>query len=112
MSNKLKHTPGPWTVNTKDYANCIGIECLVNGVGHTVVMDQYCYPNFQRHGSEEKLANARLIASAPDLLEALIELNTVIDNYWNGKRTDAQVKLINKAQQKAFVIITKATGGQ
>ena len=70
----MKHTPAPWTVNTTDYTNGIGIECVVNGICHTVCTDQFCYPNFQQHGSEEKLANAKLIAAAPELLEACISM--------------------------------------
>ena len=82
-----KHTPGPWTVNTEDYTNAIGIECKVDGIGHTVVTDQFCYPSFQQHPSKEKLANAYLIAAAPDMLEALLNLedddNSIPPHAWD-----------------------------
>lgn len=74
-------TQGPWTVNTADYKDSIGIECNVNGIDHTVVTDQFCYPNFQQHGSEEKLANAKLIAAAPELLDVIEKILSFCHGY-------------------------------
>lgn len=53
-----KHTPGPWEV----YHNgkCVGAED-----GHILTTE------VEGNGAEEAKANARLIAAAPDLLEAL-----------------------------------------
>jgi hypothetical protein len=59
MSNKSKHTPGPWTA-------------LPDKEGWTIQSGQYrvCeVPNVNHFPQNE--ANARLIAAAPDLLEAL-----------------------------------------
>lgn len=61
-----KHTAGPWRVFTSTSGfRLIGIGEL-NGTG---VAD--CGFGVWRGGSEEAMANARLIAAAPDLLEAL-----------------------------------------
>jgi hypothetical protein len=86
MSN-TKHTPGPWRVNETDYTNAYGIECEVNGIQHTVCTDQFCYPNFKKDRDPEKLANAKLIASAPSLLEALKDVisKTYSDNNGHWK---------------------------
>lgn len=96
-----KHTPAPWTVNTTDYTNAIGIECVVNGIAHTVCTDQFCYPNFQQHGSEEKLANAKIIAAAPELFEAC----NIALRYFNGIDTESQSEAafhaLNNAIKKA-----------
>lgn len=55
-----KHTPGPWRVGGKgEYLNQLNIEpCVGVAYGHDI----------------ELIANARLIAAAPELLEALEEL--------------------------------------
>lgn len=61
-----KHTPGPWQVNHSDPTQVCdtdgeqrGCAPLALAVGETI---------------KERTANARLIAAAPDLLEALQEL--------------------------------------
>jgi hypothetical protein len=68
MSN-IKHTPGPWEVKT--HPSRFSPE--------TIIEDGVCGPDGEQirvHGmtltsSEEAKANSRLIASAPDLLQAL-----------------------------------------
>jgi hypothetical protein len=55
MSND-KHTPGPWTINANK----------INGNGYHIV-------TVNSSATSEGIANARLIASAPELLEALIQ---------------------------------------
>lgn len=62
-----KHTPAPWEMgraNRPAFAN--------NGIwaGGFVICDM-CNDGY---GEEEQLANARLIASAPELLDALKEI--------------------------------------
>ncbi len=76
---EVKHTPGPWKINETDYSNAYGIECEVNGIQHTVCTDQFCYPNFKKDRDPEKLANAKLIAAAPELLEALQDIIKISD---------------------------------
>lgn len=62
-----KHTPGPWTIgdeNNQHVEICIG-----DAVANLDRQDRYgLHMVFSR---EEMLANAHLIAAAPDLLEAL-----------------------------------------
>lgn len=66
-----KHTPGPWRVFSEGRKNP-GIEAKSS----TIVLygddDEDC--GIRGEDSEEQLANARLIAAAPELLEALKEL--------------------------------------
>jgi len=62
-----QHTPGPWVVyddSNDGKTNRIEIAAL----GKTVARIYHSVP-------EEDLPNARLIAAAPDLLEALLELD-------------------------------------
>ena len=64
---EFKGTPGPWYTSNEgrllvrdDEWQCV----IADGIG--------C------NGDEEEVANARLIAAAPDLLEALIELRKLV----------------------------------
>ena len=57
-----KHTPGPWDMDEGDY-----------GIYQIETSDQIAEV-FSHHPDEELKANARLIAAAPELLEALREL--------------------------------------
>lgn len=67
----FKHTPGPWTQDEKD-------ECLIRGEqGRRICWTATASPGdlkgkyaSRRQGDEE---NARLIAAAPELLEALMD---------------------------------------
>ncbi len=62
-----KHTPGPWKVVKWDYEECFSIQdetkYRVAGIKPALIEDV-----------EIAKANARLIAAAPELLEALDEL--------------------------------------
>lgn len=61
------HTPGPWKVfTTTDGRKVVGVgEMTGDGITD-------CGFGVWRQGSDECLANARLIAAAPDLLAALL----------------------------------------
>jgi len=71
--NKSKHTPGPWTIFERGYGDRPGIEAdafsvVIYGCGED---DD---GGVQGKSKEEELANAYLIAAAPDMLEALKNL--------------------------------------
>jgi hypothetical protein len=59
MKNEAKHTPGPWQAKG----------CLVNAARGTVFIGAADSPSMPFSAGEEE-ANVRLIAAAPDLLEA------------------------------------------
>ena len=84
-----KHTAGPWLREGRFvYAlRDTFFDCCVQGPPNTPI--------------EEKEANARLIAAAPDLLEALKDMVRYLDN--NGKETDVS--------ELARYAIRKAEGG-
>lgn len=73
----MKHTPGPWTAHKTIEAHDGMPECWQIDAEHDAVCTtQFCYaPNTE--------ANARLIASAPDLLEALAVLVTDCSQIWS-----------------------------
>lgn len=101
-----KHTPGPWEVErwnwpmemTGRYHRVLNHERFP-----TAFIPAWSEPGpFEVDGSDEAQANARLIASAPELLEALKEIVDAADgDGWN--QLDASFK-------KARAAIAKATG--
>ena len=92
------HTPGPWRVDSDPEGIVRGVvadDCMVCAmIGWDVEYE------------DEEKANARLMASAPDLLEALQGLAT--GDFGAGGWTDA----MEAYAQKARAAITKATGGK
>lgn len=67
-----KHTEGPWRVefNSADTMQCRCVEILGGGdlIGSVAYLQSYAGHDYDDR--DEVLANARLIAAAPDLLEA------------------------------------------
>lgn len=102
---KVKHTPGPWYVNT----DSIDISLKQIGVhpSSEVIQRSNCIGirhNGTSAGVATATANARLIAAAPDMLESLIEVLSCIDQH-----TDDAVlgPIIGNAKSA----IAKAKGG-
>lgn len=86
MDNTLTHTPGPWKVSGLD-PNVIGpVRILVvPNAGADVPQQQAVARVTDRTG--ESAANARLIAAAPDLLEAA--RHAVMEWRLHGQLTDS-----------------------
>ncbi len=59
-SNDSKHTPGPWRIEGAGHMHAAGSTALMH--------ENYCIAVFRGVDSD---ANARLIAAAPDMLDAL-----------------------------------------
>jgi hypothetical protein len=69
--NEVKHTPGPWTLEESTPGQ--GFHEIRGSDGSCVVApDDGWDSNYRDY--DARLANARLIAAAPDLLSALKEL--------------------------------------
>lgn len=69
----MTHTPGPWTFRAQGEANEY---CLMTADGRWLLA-------FLHNGEEwtaKQVANARLIAAAPDLLAALKDMETARHN--------------------------------
>ena len=80
-----KYTPGPWNIGHSTVV--LMVSRGVIGISH-----------------DEEFANARLIAAAPDLLEALKDCVAVMD------RELAGLKVIQPELSAARAAIAKATG--
>jgi hypothetical protein len=72
---KAKHTPGPWEYRPTKYHDwgtvCVDGFVLCQAREPKTVMDAEFLNEHRRNGTDPWEANARLIAAAPDLLEAL-----------------------------------------
>jgi hypothetical protein len=96
-----QHTPGPWRTG------CCFTSVEVRPAGWNVPMViADCHTKLAPESSEERLANARLIVSAPELLAALQALLIVADHPNNPLATGACASIIADARQA----IAKATG--
>ncbi len=111
------HTLGPWELDTEIDADDYG---AVQRDGSRPLMRQYirhagplggrigvCFQNCLVTSDDELHANARLIAAAPDLLEALQDLfGADMEHVLMGDGKDDQIEAIAKAK----AAIANATG--
>ena len=88
-----KHTPGPWAV----YGTLHPGEFIIHQGGHGLAVTR------RANGSGN--ANARLIAAAPELLEALRKLVAYVDENVASRDVDPHM-------DRAEAAIAKATGGE
>ena len=92
------HTPGPWHVIEACYEAYRG--------SHSIGSVDVRVAKVARNGVDdvEGEANARLIAAAPDLLEACVEAIQALDAEFSQRITDVNFPLLRAA-------VAKATGG-
>ena len=119
----LKHTPGPW----KDgyFINCEGYKqaCVTScNNGQLIAEVSFCRTVLEKKPSAEEQANARLIAAAPELLEAGHEAILAIITLKNflldiadiegisGERRKEVYRQIDAADGLLDAAITKAEG--
>ena len=94
------HTKGPWVVDGS------GIRAIVRGVDVTIVAVRH------RLAAEVHEANARMIAAAPELLDALQALYAgPCSAYDEPERTRISMNVSREAFKKMEAAIAKATGG-
>lgn len=110
---ELKHTPGPWFVSPKTDVTVEGDLNVIQTHGSNVkgYHVAYCASwKDDKETAEEAEANARLMAAAPELLEALQEIyadyKALADSgdagFWKVEDLPCGIKAINA--------IAKATG--
>ena len=104
-----KHTPGPWQLQA-DPMHFDSLTAVIGGKRMNAKPHAWpAYPLTVQVGGmcglQEMQANARLIAAAPDLLEALEELADLVDCIRSGDYTPDSF-----TTQPARAAIAKATG--
>lgn len=101
--NEAKHTPGPWCTHRNGFSS-VYIEARVGGGMLQEVA--CCGPT--NEGSDQQEANARLIAAAPELLDALRGLLALEEENLRGyDDIDVCAEV-----QFARAAIAKAEGGE
>lgn len=94
-----KHTPGPWVIyddSNDGKTNRIEIAAL----GKTVARIYHSVP-------AEDIPNARLIAAAPEMLAALVDVVAVLQKHY-PKQAASPGSIV----ERALAAIAKATGEQ
>lgn len=94
-----KHTPGPWVVWYSDWPGVVGVECAS---GETIADCSHS------NAPDLSEANARLIAAAPDMLEALITALPYIESAEEDEAYKPGV--VAKVTAQARAAIAHATG--
>lgn len=79
------HTPGPWEAKNQNGHGGIGVDsanrCVATVyLGVTSSRREWGKETFDQPENYETVANARLIAAAPDLLEALKHLTNILSD--------------------------------
>ena len=90
-----QHTPGPWTQD--------GFGTIITANGRTLVVEGLALSS---RSNEETRANTRLIAAAPDLLEALEMVRDADDDC----KRDGLKTIPSMARNRIDRAIAKATG--
>ena len=93
---KAQHTPGPWAIDGNAHRDLD----IVAPTGHVAMLD--C--EFSEETEDVLTANACLIAAAPDLLAALIELSDYVFDEYTASH------LLCERAAEARAVIAKATG--
>ena len=109
-----KHTPGPWELHKPAFGEqhiYVSSDHTVHGMKTKSGRQHICVVPYEgKKGAvayhEMFNANARLIAAAPNLLEALIEMTGALDRM-QWKRLGST---LGKPYDKACAAIAKATG--
>jgi hypothetical protein len=108
-TQNAKHTPGPWRVDR--YGIVTGGADYCTSVAECQVPPKSKFPpsEYARLAAEQN-ANARLIAAAPDLLEALQLASDMLHDVANAPGDPLYDPTLHKACADARAAIAKAEG--
>ncbi len=102
----MTHTPGPWTFDANELGGSYPIYPPDSYL--TPWIAEAKGPHVGPNNLDEVLANARLIAAAPELLEALQGLTEIIG--LTAIKHESQRDILQKSFEIARTAIAKATG--
>lgn len=102
-----RHTPGPWQYRPNEYDDWGFVRALPlpgENIGHIVAVAKdtsvpfEAYDEYRERKADPFEANARLIAAAPDMLDALHKAREWLEGWGSAER---QLDVINEAISKA-----------
>ena len=109
-----QHTPGPWGIEQTGQTLWVGpMQPNAAKVDHVVV--SLSFDNELTHAAKvRQLDNAQVIAAAPELLDALDELQSSIERRWLGETDRKRANAVSPRTEEALVAaraaIAKARG--
>ena len=98
----MEHTPGPWKAYKKNGRNGYSIHGAVGSPNENQIahVRGTCIGNTMKKMDEEEVANARLIAAAPELLASLERILEWIDRGCDPSKTSIERALAAIAHAK------------
>lgn len=111
MTGDSKHTPGPWIASEPDQFNDITIN---RGPEEPLAIAAVVNGEMRRMGGklDEHEANARLIAAAPLMLEALMEIQQAAQEAMKGDATDQSKTMFDVIDLTAGDALARAKGAE
>jgi hypothetical protein len=98
--SEAKHTPGPWNIrHSSDGSGDFGI-----AAGGNVLAECFAAIRHLNERSPEAFANARLIAAAPDMIDAIRQ--------WQSAERDGDEREMANARSSRDAAIARAEGKQ
>lgn len=102
---EIKHTPGPWVIIPGGDEWSSGRIATIEPKPETMVETNYWTVAEVNYRRDEHADNARLIAAAPDLLEAMIKLHDSLKQLNDcgdvGRYVEEEVEIARAAIAKA-----------
>lgn len=99
-ANTVPHTPGPWAVNP----TCAQVDSMPS----RLPICQMLWPTEAR-GEAETMANAHVVAAAPDVLHALKQLRHVVRHFWHDD--SPFIRELDSACEASDIAIARAEAG-
>jgi hypothetical protein len=97
--NTIRHTPGPWTVETKNsYIHVVSPTHVIATISGVPGVSKYA------------VANSHLVAAAPDLLAALKDVSDKLDRAFEGDEEAAEDYGVTASLHRARTAIANARG--
>jgi hypothetical protein len=96
-------TPGPWAVQGQGYSTQV---YAADGRHYNICAD------IDLNGNPENQANARLIAAAPDLYDALVQCRSVLGTALRDATDPVARRVITRKIEVANAALAKARGEQ
>jgi hypothetical protein len=110
-TTKAKHTPGPWKLSHGGLPGDSGFSIVSNNAeAENVKVTAECWPCtiVSEEHRQELFANARLIASAPELLEALTSLLAMVEFAIDKNDGDIYGQVYSEVDHQAVIANARA----